>query len=188
MIFSMMNLLGQDDDVDPPTPPITQAGGSSAEQPSKRQRLSTPNSSERTDPTVAPKPRSVPPVEQGVTENTKVLDADQGNTKQTPAFEVGGSSAAAAEVDEFGDESPYYTDWLYVLNEKRRIAKVDFAIEDRRVAMGLVSTLLTPMDAEIMQSQSSTDLRVDHFHALVAIRTLEILFILFFIRPSLYSI
>ena len=150
--LSMMNLLGQDDKVDPPTPSTTQVGRSSIKQPNKRQRLSTPTSYERKYPTIAPKPRPVPPVGQVVTKNTEVLDADKGNTKQAPFFEASGSSATTAEVDEFGDESLYYIVRPYVLNEHRRIAKVDSPLEDMKVAVGLASTLLTPRDSEIMQA------------------------------------
>lgn len=59
-----------------------------------------------------------------------------------------------------------------MLNERRRVPKVDSAIKDIRVSMGLASTLLTLRNSKIMQSQSSTDLRVDGFHALIVVSIL----------------
>lgn len=168
-----MGFLGQDDKENPLIPQVTQAGGSSAEQLSKRQKLSTPNSSERTHPTVTTTPLPTPPSKkQLLVENVGVLCADQGNNDQPLAFEIGGSFIATGPTNKFGDESPFYIARPYVLNEHQRASIVDSAIEDRKVAMGLASTLLTPSDSEIRQGQSSTDLRIDGFHSLVVVRIL----------------
>lgn len=67
-----------------------------------------------------------------------------------------------------------------MLNEKHRVSKEDSAIKSRHVEMGLANIMLTLKDDEIMQSQSSTDLRIDGFHAIVVVSTLIDFFPLFF--------
>lgn len=116
-------------------------------------------------------------------ENEEVLGADQGNMNLPPTQEVGGSYVAT-DANEFKDESPYYTARPYVLNEHRRVAKMDLVIENKQVAMGLVSILLTPRDYDSIESQSSTDLRTDDFHALVMVSILN--FFIYF--AQLFSI
>ena len=59
---------------------------------------------------------------------------------------------------------------------------MDSTIEDRKVAMGLVSIFLTLMDSKIVQSQFSNYLRVDGFHALVVVSSI------FFLCHFLYSV
>lgn len=114
----MMGFIGQEDNDNIPAPQVTQATGASAKQPSKRQRLSTPSSSERKHPTIIPTPRPTPPlIEQVTMKNDEVLGANQRDNNQTPALKIRGSSTATSVADDFGDESPFYTARPYVLNE-----------------------------------------------------------------------
>lgn len=99
----MMSPLSQRVDIDKQIPQVTQPIGTSTEQPNKRQKLSTPNSFERTHPIVALSSRpTLPSKEPILVENEEVLGADQGNVHQPPTLKVRRSSIAAAEVDEFG--------------------------------------------------------------------------------------
>lgn len=147
--------------------------------------MSTPNSSKRMHPTIAPTPRPSPYLVDPIVVIMKSSPANQGNLDVPLVFEARGSFAAAV-TNEFGDKSPFYTARPYVLNEKRRVTKVDLAIKNWLVAMGLVITLLTLRYSEIMESQSLTNLRINGFHALVVVRTLEFILSSLFIRLNLY--
>lgn len=89
------------------------------------------------------------------------------------SLEARGTSAVI-DAEEFRNETQFYTPRPFMLNEGHRVSKEDSAIENRLVAMGLASTLLTPKDSEIIRSHFSNELRIDGFHALVVVSILKI--------------